>query len=134
MLAALIYQSTLRPVVAVVSQGGREKTLLERELERKKLFRKKKIKFALPPEERAIVEAAVQLAATTQTLDDGPAPSVLLARARYLETLARGLEQTERLNSQLLSELWDADVASRKEETFEEEAIAILAAWWMNEG
>lgn len=117
-------------LVVARSEGGfRHKTLLERELERKKLFRKKKIKYALPPEEREIIEEAVQIAVQAE---EAPVQS---AKIRYIETLARGLQQTELLNAATLNQLWEMDVEARKREVAlaeEEEAIAILSAWWIN--
>lgn len=129
------------PDVPVVSdQGGvrhqnvrHEKTLVERELERKQLFRKKKIRFALPVEQQEIVEKAVQKAAETPKADEA-----LLAKATYLEELARWLGDSEKATAKALEELFTQDVENRKEEialnSEEEEAIAILTAWWMNEG
>lgn len=131
------------PVVVVVtdSSGARhdsvrhrhEKTLVEREKERKQLFRKKKIRFALPPEQQEIVEQAVQAAAETPEID-----TALLSKAKYVEELARWLGDAQKATAKTLEDLFAADVEQRKQELAlndeEDEAIAILTAWWMNEG
>lgn len=110
-----------------------EKTLVEREKERRKLFRKKKVRFALPPEQQEIVEKAVQTAAETPETD-----AALKAKVTYLEELTRWLGDAQKATAKTLEDLFTLDVEQRQQEMElieeEEEAIAILTAWWMNEG
>lgn len=130
------------PPVIVIPPGDqgssvrhRHTTLLEREQQRKKLFRKKKIRFNLPKEQQEIIEEIVEEA-------QKPDVSRETLKVQYIEELARWLGDREKATAKTLAELFDADVEARKQEQAqllafdeeEEEAIAILTAWWMNEG
>lgn len=131
-------QGGVRHVPPVTQNVRHEKTLFERELERKKLFRKKKIRYMLPPEQQQIVEESVKVAASSALLDDGAVSRREIdAKVRYVEELSRWLLDAEKLTAKTLDDLWSLDVAARRHEMAqqleEEEAVAILAAWWMND-